>query len=155
MTDTNYSLMADGELDDLPRTLRREREARERAKREEEARKRKATLTHDYDANHRSGVADRPAHVQGAAAGVVTGFDVPFLHMMRFFIKAVFAAVPALIILGVLLWFAGAALKSFYPQLVHTQILIQFPNRPDKPDVTASSRPPGKAATAPVVAKTR
>ena len=155
MTETNFSLMADGELDDLPRTLRREREARERAKREEEARKRKATLTHDYDANHRSAAADRPAHVQeAAAAGVVTGFDVPFLHMMRFFIKAVFAAIPALIILGVLLWFAGAALKSFYPQLVHTQILIQFPNRPDKPDVTASSRPPGKAPPAPV-SKTR
>ena len=38
MADTNFAMM--GESDDLPRTLRREKEARERAKREEEARKR-------------------------------------------------------------------------------------------------------------------
>ena len=52
MADTNFAMM--GEADDLPRTLRREKEARERAKREEEARKRNATLTHDYDANQRT-----------------------------------------------------------------------------------------------------
>ena len=48
MTDTDFPLLADEEIDDLPRTLRREREARERATREEEARKRAATLTHDF-----------------------------------------------------------------------------------------------------------
>ncbi len=127
MADTNFSMMEDA--DDLPRTLRREREARERAARESEARKRNATLTHDYDARHgsASAVSDRRAHGQGAAAGVVTGFDVPFFHLVRFFIKAVFAGVPALIILGVMLWFAGAALKSFYPGLVHTEVVIRVP----------------------------
>jgi hypothetical protein len=125
VADTNFSMMEDA--DDLPRTLRREREARERAARETETRKRNATLTHDYDANHRSPVADRPAHVQGAAAGVVTGFDVPFFQLVRFFIKAVFAALPALIILAVMLWFAGAALKSAYPGLVHTEVVIRVP----------------------------
>ncbi len=125
MADTNFAGIADA--DDLPRTLRREREARERAKREEDARKRNATLTHDYDANHASLAADLPAHARGAAAGVVTGFEVPFFHLMRFFIKAVFAAIPALIILAVMLWFAGAALKSLYPGLVHTEILIRVP----------------------------
>ena len=125
MADSNFATMTDA--DDLPRTLRREREARERAKREEETRKRNATLTHDYDANHRSDVADRPARLHGMGAGVVTGFDVPFLHLMRFFIKAVFAAIPALIVLGVLLWFAGAALKSAYPGLVHTEVVIRVP----------------------------
>ena len=127
MTDTEFAMMADA--DDLPRTLRREREARERAAREAEARKRNATLTHDYDANHGSAVAERPMHLQGAGAtgGVVTGFDVPFFQLVRFFIKSVFAAVPALIILGVMLWFAGAALKSAYPGLVHTEVVIRVP----------------------------
>jgi hypothetical protein len=124
VADSNFAMT---DTDDLPRTLRREREARERAAREAEARKRNATLTHDYDANHRSVAADGPAHVQGAAAGIVTGFDVPFFHLMRFFIKAVFAAIPALIILGMLLWFAGAALKSAYPGLVHTEVVIRVP----------------------------
>jgi len=125
VAEPNFAAIA--EADDLPRTLRREREARERAKREEETRKRNATLTHDYDANQRSAVADLPAHAYGYAGGVVTGFDVPFFHLMRFFIKAVFAAIPALIILGVLLWFAGGALKHTYPGLVHTEVIIRVP----------------------------
>jgi hypothetical protein len=123
---TDFSMMADA--DDQPRTLRREREARERATREAEARKRNATLTHDYDANHRTAVADRSARAgELAAAGIVTGFDVPFVHLMRFFIKAVFAAIPALILLAVMLWFAGAALKAAYPGLVHTEVVIRVP----------------------------
>lgn len=129
MADTNFAMM--GEADDLPRTLRREKEARERAKREDEARKRSATLTHDYDARERatSAGSERGGYAADLAGGggVVTGFDVPFLHLVRFFIKAVFAAVPALIILGVMLWFAGAALKSAYPGLVHTEVVIRVP----------------------------
>jgi hypothetical protein len=129
VADTNFSMMEDA--DDLPRTLRREREARERAARETETRKRNATLTHDYDARHGSAAAASDRRVRGqdagAAAGVVTGFDVPFTQLVRFFIKAVFAAVPALIILAVMLWFAGAALKSAYPNLVHTEIVIRAP----------------------------
>ncbi len=57
----------------------------------------------------------------------MTGFDVPFFQLMQFFIKAVFAAIPALILLGVMLWFAGAALKSAYPGLVHTEVVIRVP----------------------------
>ena len=81
MADTNFAMM--GESDDLPRTLRREKEARERAAREEEARKRNATLTHDYDDNHRAAVDDRAARAgefAAAGGGVVTGFDVPFFR---------------------------------------------------------------------------
>jgi hypothetical protein len=127
VADTNFAMM--GEADDLPRTLRREKEARERAAREAEARKRNATLTHDYDNNHRAAADDRAARAGEFAAGggVVTGFDVPFLALMQFFIKAVFAAIPALIILAVMLWFAGAALKSAYPGLVHTEVVIRVP----------------------------
>ena len=124
MTSTDFPLMADGGPEDLPRTLRREREARERAAREREAKARAATLTHDFGASDARD--DRSAG--DVMAGTVTRFDVPFFHLVFFFLKAVFAAIPALIVLGVLLWYAGALLKALYPELVHMQILIQFPN---------------------------
>ncbi len=123
MTDTDFPLLADSDIDDLPRTLRREREAREREKREREEKARAATLTHDFGASD----ARRETQVLSAEPATVVRFDVPFTHLMGFFIKAVFAAIPALIILGVLLWFAGLALKTFYPQLVHTEVIIRIP----------------------------
>ncbi len=124
MSDTNFSLLADGDTDDLPRTLRREREARERERREREDKARRATLTHDFGASDAR--QDLPA-LGAAPAATVVRFDVPFTHLMLFFIKAVLAAVPALIILGALLWYAGALLKALYPELIHTEILIRVP----------------------------
>jgi hypothetical protein len=58
----------------------------------------------------------------------VQAFDVPFTHLMRFCVKAVLAAIPALILLGVILWFAGAGLQALFPQLVKMKILIGFSN---------------------------
>ena len=58
----------------------------------------------------------------------VRRFDVPFLHLMRFFLKAVLAAIPALILLGVILWFGGHLLQALFPSLVKKKILISFPN---------------------------
>jgi hypothetical protein len=52
---------------------------------------------------------------------------VPFVRLMLFYIKAVFAAVPALIILGGLLWLAGDVMRTLFPWLVKMQILIRFP----------------------------
>jgi len=124
VTDVNFPLMADGGDEDLPRTLRREREAREREARERQARQRNATLTHDFGAAEVEAYAG--AQMEPVPASVKR-FDVPFVQLMMFFIKAVFAAIPALLILGTLLWFAGAALKAAYPQLVHTEILIRIP----------------------------
>jgi hypothetical protein len=123
VTDINFSLTADGDIDDLPRTLRREREARQREAREREEKARAATLTHDFGASDTR--AEMPAYA--AAPATVVRFDVPFAHLMGFFIKAVLAAVPALILLGVLLWYAGYALKSLYPELIHTEVLIRIP----------------------------
>jgi hypothetical protein len=122
---TDFPLMADEGPEDLPRTLRREREAREREKREREAKARSATLTHDFGASDRSYGA--PPDAVQATPAVVTRFNVPFFRLMTFFIKAVFAAIPALILLGGLLWFAGAILKTYYPELVHTEIIIRVP----------------------------
>lgn len=59
---------------------------------------------------------------------VVRRFDVPFLHLVGFFLKAVLAMVPALIVLGLILWGIGQFLQTFFPHLVKMQILIWFPN---------------------------
>jgi hypothetical protein len=118
VTEANLSMMIDDVVDDLPRTFRRERDARERAKREEEERKRAATLTFSPDTARYDG--------EGVPA-VVTRFDVPFGRLMLFYIKAVFAAIPALILLGGLLWLAGDVLRTLFPWLIKMQILIRFP----------------------------
>jgi hypothetical protein len=123
VADINFALTADDDVDDLPRTLRREREARQREAREREEKARAATLTHDFGASE----THSEVRTFAAAPATVVRFDVPFHHLMAFFIKAVLAAVPALIILGVLLWYAGYALKSLYPELIHTEILIRVP----------------------------
>jgi hypothetical protein len=123
VADINFTLSADDDVDDLPRTLRREREVRQREARERENKARAATLTHDFGASE----AQRDIPAFAAAPATVVRFDVPFTHLMGFFIKSVFAAIPALIILGVLLWYAGLALKTFFPELVHTEILIRIP----------------------------
>lgn len=125
MASVDFPLTADEGSDDLPRTLRRERDARQRAAREKEEKARAATLTHDF------GVSDERRNntlaVDAPSGTSVTRFDVPFGHLMLFSIKAVLAAIPALFLLGVLLWFAGALLKAYFPELVHMQILISFP----------------------------
>ena len=126
MASVEFPLMADEGSDDLPRTLRREREARERAAREKEAKARAATLTHDFGASDAR--SDRSMGSEAYSGTAVNRFDVPFGHLMMFFIKAVFAAIPALIVLSVLLWIGGNVLKAMYPELIHMQILVTFPN---------------------------
>lgn len=122
------TVIADGGPDDLPRTLRRarderEREARERqAAQEREAREREAReqalAYHAYD-------QDLTAY--GPPAVSVGRLDIPFFHLMRFFLKAVFAAVPALIVLAAMLWMGAQAVQAYFPDLVKMQILILFP----------------------------
>ncbi len=125
---TDFLLTADDGADDLPRTLRRERDARLQEAREREARERAGTLTHDFGASDAGYGAQGLRHAPEPVAAAVTRFDVPFFRLMFFFIKAVFAAIPALFILGVLLWLAGDLLQMLFPWLIKTQILIQFPN---------------------------
>ena len=125
MASVDFPLMADEGSDDLPRTLRREREARERAAREKEAKARAATLTHDFGASEARG--ERSVQVDSYSGTVVNRFDVPFGHLMMFFIKAVFAAIPALIVLSALLWIGGNLVKAVYPELIEMQVLVTFP----------------------------
>ncbi len=129
MTDTDFPPLADEGPEDLPRTLRREREARQRAMREEEARRRGDTLTHDFRERERERepVPAHAGYAGGPAGTTVTRINVPFFRLAAFFIKAVFAAIPALILLGVLLWFGGVVLKTLYPEHVHTEVIIRVP----------------------------
>jgi len=129
ISDPPFTLpLADSNPDDLPRTLRREREARER-----EARERLAREMRDrpYSEAVKPGAFSTPnSHSLDQAPVVpaaVTRFEVSFFHLMAFFLKAVFAAVPALIVLGMMIWGAGHLLKTWYPDLVKMQILILFP----------------------------
>jgi hypothetical protein len=103
--------------DDLPRTIRREREARER-----EARERLAASTHEPIAEAGERLTMAPA-----AAATVVDFEVPLARLAMFFVRAVFAAVPALLILIAMLWVFGHTLQMFFPQLLKMKILIYMP----------------------------
>lgn len=129
MADPDFPLMADDEMDDLPRTLRRERAAREREAmgrdggglgdgRAAPAPELGAPMDPHYGA---AGYEEEPMPAE------VQRLNIPFLHMMVFFIKAVLAAVPALILLGAIIWGAGEILQHYFPWLVKMKIVILFP----------------------------
>lgn len=146
MADTNFPPLGDEQNDDLPRTFRREKEARAREARERAAQERAAapslsTIPDGYgpasgpapaslapqprvsaDPEYAPAIADMPY------PAAVRRFDVPFFHLMSFFLKAVLAAIPALFLLAAILWVAGAGLQTLFPELVKMKILISFPN---------------------------
>lgn len=139
MTDVNFPLTADSEFDDLPRTLRREREARAREAREAKEREQRERDGRS-SSNSMSGapLGDPPAYLSRGRAmpqmygddpvpASVQRFDVPFVRLALFFLKAVIAAIPALIVLGAILYFAGKGLEAYFPELVRMKILITFP----------------------------
>ncbi len=143
MAEHNFPPLGDEQNDDLPRTFRREKEARAREARERAAQERAAapslsttpdayapapaaTIAHqprvDADPDFAPAIADMPYPAS------VRRFDVPFLHLVSFFLKAVLAAIPALILLTAILWVAGSALEAMFPELIKMKILISFPN---------------------------
>jgi hypothetical protein len=123
------------DTDDLPRTLRREKEARAREARERAARERAAapTLSTGIDDDYsrpqpqiyRSAETE-PCIGNAPVAATVRAFDVPFARLVTFFLKAAIAAVPGVLLLGVILWFVGAGLELAFPQLIKMKILIGF-----------------------------
>lgn len=114
MTDTYFPLLGDDHSDDLPRTLRRERDAREREARERNAKARAATLTHDF----RSQEPTFNAAPLALSPAAVMRFDVPFTHLMLFFLKSALAALPALVLLGAIVWMAITLVRTNYPELL-------------------------------------
>jgi hypothetical protein len=126
--------------DDLPRTFRREREAREREARERETREREARDRHANEDGERIAGDNEPIFlhrdyvrpVQDYAvavgpAGTLDRLDLSFLHLMFFFLKAAFAAIPALMVFAALIWIGGQMLTIFFPELGRMQVLIHFP----------------------------
>jgi hypothetical protein len=138
----NFALLGDESADDLPRTFRREKEARAREARERAAQERAAaptlSTTPDSFGPAPASVAPQPrTRADPDLAPVIADmpypasvrrFDVPFMHLVTFFLKAVVAAIPALILLTAILWLFGSALQAFFPDLVKMKILISFPN---------------------------
>ena len=120
MVNTQLALVGDGSAYDLPLTV-----LRERAKQEREARNRAQTQA---SATPSAGLVPGQSYAEGPVPAMVTRLQIPLLRLMFFFIKAAFAAIPALIILGVILWIAGHLLQLYFPELVKMQILIQFPH---------------------------
>lgn len=134
MTDANFPLTADGDFDDLPRTLRRERESRARQAREVKEREQQerdgramAASMGDPPAYLSRGRTQMPMYGDEPIPAAVRRFDVPFLRLALFFMKAVLAAIPALILLGAILFFMGKGLEAYFPELVRMKILITFP----------------------------
>ncbi len=116
-----HAPLGDAGGDDLPRTLRREREARERGH---------PGVSGGSVPSTPAFVPEPIAYTDSAPAqpAVVTAIKVPFLSLVFFFIKAVFAALPAIALLGAILWTVGHLLMTYYPWLVKVQILIRVPN---------------------------
>ncbi len=129
---------AANEMDDLPRTLRREKEARLREARERLGQTGGSpsgtALRGEMTAEPAPLLASRnegsslDMATGDAPAATVTALNVPFFHLMGFFIKAAFAAIPAMILMLGVLWLFGQALETFFPELLKMKILISFPN---------------------------
>lgn len=137
MPGAEFGPFGDENMDDLPRTFRREREAREREARERAAAERAAAPSLPTPDDYAAGGPQPQVYSDPSLAPAIEDmpypasvrrFDVPFLHLVGFFLKAVIAAIPALILLTVILWFAGAALQALFPELVKMKILIGFQN---------------------------
>jgi len=135
----------------------REREARERDAREREAREGEARSRHnsggpasssrsrsreddfagdaisaahrDFDAPPEIIVGPQHDGLARAAfqSGEVTRLNIPFFHLMAFFLKATVAAIPALILLAAILWGMGEVVQRLFPELLKMQIFIHFP----------------------------
>lgn len=125
--------------DDLPRTLRRERDARERAQREAAS----APAMNPGPSLRMTPGGPSPQQMSGphAARGfdddfehlpappaTVTAFDVPFWKLSFFLLKVVVAGIPALLLLGAILYGLGQGLQTFFPALVKMKILISIPH---------------------------
>ena len=119
--------------DDLPLTFRRAREERERELREREAQaappvlESRSSAEDDPDGPAVLRPGPRPSLLAVAEAdGVVRRIEVPFLQLVTFFLKAVLAGIPALVLLAGLLWLGGKGLQTYLPDVGRMQIFIKF-----------------------------
>lgn len=128
------------DTEDLPRTLRREKEARAREARERAAQERAAAPSLSMGPEDRArpqpqiyATAELAPNASNSPSGMlapvsVRKIDVSFVDLALFFLKAVIAGIPALILLGAVLWTLGALLEMAFPWLIKMKILISVPN---------------------------
>ncbi len=124
MPEPHFSTLSD----DLPRTLRRAREERDAREREANGQRFPSSLRAAMSAA--SGVAapaDHAMRISTVDGVTVTRISVPMRNLVTFFLKAVFAALPALLVLMIVFWTSGAVLQRYFPWLLKMRILIQFP----------------------------
>ncbi len=133
MAEPELTLPGDDDQD-LPRTLRRARAERQRET--EQGSAARAGQGGSYVpasgsryAGSRHAGADEYADQDDAFVDevTVTRLEIPFFHLMGFFIKAVFAAIPALILLFALIWGIGELIEITAPELLKMRIIIQHP----------------------------
>ena len=154
MAEMHLALQNEANAEDLPRTLRRAREAQEREAQQREAQQRE---TQEREARERGGAVrkgdphDSPvrefvdppvgptsafgplepemrgAYREELTPASVRSLDIPFHRLVTFFLKAVIAAIPALTVLTAILWLGGQILKLAFPELLHAEILIRVP----------------------------
>lgn len=122
--DTSFPLSPAAEADDLPRTLRRERDRQRAAANASANSLGSATRAPDPPASSDTLSADE------LTPAIIKRIDVPFFRLMAFFLKAVLAAIPALILLTALLGLGGHALQLAFPELIQTKIIICSPDNP-------------------------
>lgn len=115
MAEPRFTMPAE---EDLPRTLRREKEARAREAEAQSA----SPVSDTYEF-----VAENDYEPDTVT---VTRLNIPFVHLMVFFIKAVFAAIPALLIFVVICVLIGETLQMFLPELRQFELIIRSPLAP-------------------------
>ena len=133
MISDSIPLTGQPDIDDLPRTLRREHEARAREARERSGQSMGGpTLsTHAPPGDstfHAAEGYDATATAGEPFPAVVKSLDIPFGQLVKFCLKAVIAAIPALFLLMAILWGVGQMIEIIMPNLLKMKILITFPN---------------------------
>ena len=145
MAEPRLTLPGDDDDHDLPRTLRRAR-----AERGMDGSAASAGATYpgtgaeamgSPSAAQGHGYVDQDGDEWASDEVTVTRIRVPFFHLMGFFVKAVFAAIPALVILTIVLIGIGTALKSVFPGLRQAVISIEVRSPDAPPTAPASSKP--------------
>ena len=131
MAEPRFSNLGDSAGDDdLPRTLRRERDAQAQARRQRDGEHHleKPTNSADFIAHETDAAFSPRTFIDSAPEpATVTRLDIPFGHLVGFFLKAVIAAIPALILLLAILWGIGEILTATFPELIKMQVLIRMP----------------------------
>ena len=125
MPEPHFSTLSD----DLPRTLRRARDERDARNREANGHRFPSSLKAAMSAASGNAMpaSEYSAGVPVRDGATVTRIDVPFHRLVTFFMKAVFAAIPAVMMLTIMLWTIGELLQRYFPWLLKMRILIQFP----------------------------